>query len=165
MIRLLISASAGALMLAAGAGAALAQTSADNSAVDAVRSPMELTCGELAELDEDDLRNLLYYAAGYAARDARDAGSGSAASTAEGTIDSDASADAVATAGTAPATPLATTGAENTEVATSAPALDTPASTLSPIGGVDINVEQFLAACGDAPEARLSDILKQQAKN
>lgn len=163
MTRTLLSVSLAALAITAHAGSAFAQTQGNDAASGVTRSAGDLTCTDLISMDDESVSNLLYFVAGYAARASgdiqADAGLPGAADDDEGAAE--------------PAHALGPTGSDNTAraAATAGPASEVAAATpadagmnamLASVGGFDIDVEQALANCEAAPEAKLIDILDQQ---
>jgi hypothetical protein len=165
----LLSASVSALVLAAGTGLAVAQTSAGGDMMSGVHAS-ELTCAEFAGLDSETAPRMLYFVSGYLA--GQNAGASQDAASADMEI-APSSPAAGATAGTAQEDMNDTASAELEQPAASGADLTASSSpdTDSDAAGVDqtttaaisgfnsLDVDEVLAACRQNPDTRVSDQL------
>jgi hypothetical protein len=140
-----------ALLLAATTGVP-AQAGPGAPAISAV------TCGEIADAAPDYQAALVYYAAGY--REGRNFGLAEADRVAATEADESAPASANRSETPIPAAPSSSErGVSATAAASSSAAEHTYAGSPQIVGGLTLQAQEIIAACGAAPDVLLTDII------
>ncbi|WP_161957296.1 HdeA/HdeB family chaperone [Aestuariivirga litoralis] len=154
MTKLLIAASAAALLTAAGSLPALAQSSSSSGA--GTMTMPSITCRDLSGMDQQTARNVVFYlgglnaaAHGSTAMNATTGSSGASATTADGSA-SGSSSDA--TGSTTAAGSSGTTASSGGSSASGAVMAQLP-------GFAMINADQIISTCQGQPDMQLSTLL------
>jgi trimeric autotransporter adhesin len=173
MIKLLLSASATALVIAAGTGLAAAQSSSGSAAMTGGEmAAADYTCGDIAQLDSAKLPQVLYYIKGYM-EGQEEAGSHSSAgmttdpshSTTAGTASSEtaaSAADSGATSGSATTDDTASASSDTNSASTQESAAETGATgtttteTAAAADSADAATGDTMASSSDSPDSSAS---------
>ncbi len=155
-------------------GAAQAQSAMDGM------NPATMTCGDIANLGDDRAEGAIYFIAGYQYSDMGGGISGAMGTSAPGTGDAGATTTTGTTAAGTDATAGAATGTTDTTGTTgttgdTATAEGTGATGTTGVAGAgdgmqmasvgfdQIQVDEIMSACEDAPERMVSDVLREHS--